>query len=354
MIDLQFLGNFISKETLMIFRSLTKSVLLVVAFLFITGSAEIVFAEENARFLSASELKNIAGRIERAESGIKNIKIESEAWVETKASLSDPCESWERTLRYVSSTAWLEGHAGRRARVDVHREMRPWQDGLSAYYEGSYSIGFDGFQGRYARHTKVYGGKKSFVKEGMIVAEAPAALKSQWSRKFTGAAFSLNFIFENREYAISDLFRWADDPITAVPTSFQFIIEPYDSIECIRIASKGTKRFRKSWWLDPSRGYALIGYEYVDILEDGSEKIRDRIKVKKLKKVAEAVWWPMEAEQISRSYEQGEPWQRFVYHAGEVVANDPNFDEKIFTVDFPEGYLIYDRIKGLKYTSSGK
>jgi len=32
-----------------------------------------------------------------------------------------------------------------------------------------------------------------------------------------------------------------------------------------------------------------------------------------------------------------------------VVANDPNFDETIFTVPFPDGYLIDDKVAGKKY-----
>ena len=42
-------------------------------------------------------------------------------------------------------------------------------------------------------------------------------------------------------------------------------------------------------------------------------------------------------------------YNRIVYRASNVVANDPNFDESIFTVPFPEGYLIDDKVTGKKY-----
>ena len=47
--------------------------------------------------------------------------------------------------------------------------------------------------------------------------------------------------------------------------------------------------------------------------------------------------------------ETDKPWKRIVYRASNVVANDPNFDENIFTVPFPEGYLIDDKVNGVKY-----
>lgn len=49
-------------------------------------------------------------------------------------------------------------------------------------------------------------------------------------------------------------------------------------------------------------------------------------------------------------YETGKPWKRIVYRASKVVANDPNFDESVFTVPFPEGYKVEDKIEGRTYT----
>ncbi len=104
-----------------------------------------------------------------------------------------------------------------------------------------------------------------------------------------------------------------------------------------------------SWWLDPSRGFALLGHDNIRIREDGSERVSTRIRVTKLKEAAPGVWWPMEAYGESRLSKPGEPYSRTVYRASSVVANDPNFDEAIFTVPFPEGYLIDDQIAGKKY-----
>jgi hypothetical protein len=104
-----------------------------------------------------------------------------------------------------------------------------------------------------------------------------------------------------------------------------------------------------SYWLDPAHGFALRGKKSIAKYEDGHEEIAHFVKVTKLKETAPGIWWPMEVVSVSRPYEDGKPWRRYVYRASNVVANDPNFDESIFTVPFPDGYSIDDQVTGRKY-----
>jgi hypothetical protein len=83
--------------------------------------------------------------------------------------------------------------------------------------------------------------------------------------------------------------------------------------------------------------------------EDGHEELVDFVKVTKLEKVSPGIWWPVEIIDVSRPYENGKPWRKVVYLASNVVVNDPNFDESIYTVPFPKGYLIDDKVTGKKY-----
>ena len=108
-------------------------------------------------------------------------------------------------------------------------------------------------------------------------------------------------------------------------------------------------RARISYWLDPARGFALLGHDNISIRKDGSEQVSTRIRVTKLKEVTPGMWWPIEATLISSPLKPGDPYSRTVYRASNVVANDPNFDESIFTVPFPDGYLIDDKVSGRKY-----
>ncbi len=288
------------------------------------GGSLTTQAKDSESVLSPEQLKDLAPKIEAAEKRLRNIKIDSEIWVETKANLSDPCEPWPRSPVCVSSTAWFtgdwscqtgispqgnsEGHAKGKARVDVHKEVLEWQEGVAPYAEESYSMGFDGQHGRIVFHTRGELRKALPVKEGRILPEAPDSLKWGWYHRFTGLDFTLNFFFRGKEYTFSDLFRWSDDPKSTVPSCFEFTREVYQGVQCIKVATKGTIHFQKSWWLDPSRGFALLGYKYIRVLEDGTERIRNYIEVNKLKKVSDdGVWWPIEATLISEPLNPGRP-----------------------------------------------
>jgi hypothetical protein len=306
-------------------------------------SAAIVQAEDSQSVLSTNELKEIATQIKAAEKILLNIKVESEAWMEEKLSPSKP---WQQTPIYVSSTAWLDGLADSKARVDVHQEILEWRNGIAPYLEKSSSYGFDGQYGRVVNHTQEWNGEKTFLKTGEILPEPPKRLKTGWLRRCTGIHFSLHF-FRNEIYKFSELFQLASDPNSEAASILEFSHEEFLGVDCIKINSE---TYHKSYWLDPSRGFALLGNKETGTYEDGSERIASFVKVNKLKKVASGLWWPMEISIESDPAKHGEPYKRFVYRASNVIANDPNFDENIFTVILPDGYLIDDKVAGKKFT----
>lgn len=328
------------------------------------GSLVTARAKDTGGILSANELKQLATEIAAIEKSLLNVKIESEAWIETKGSLSDPCEPWQRTPLCVASTAWFDGQPRGKARVDVHKEVTVWIQGHAPYFEHAYSIGFDKQYGRVAYHTTGHPGKTYPLKEAKILPDAPKKLRRRWVARFTGIRFSLNFFFADSDlidYTFSDIFRWASEPNCPAAFPFEFSREEFQGAECIKVALKGAKGPLKLWWLDPSRGFALLGHKYVAKLADGTERIRRFIKVSKLKEVAPGFWWPMEAYILSAPTESGPTYERFVYgasnlyerfvyRASNVVINDPNFDESIFTIPFLHGYLIDDQVAGRKYT----
>lgn len=349
---------FLSKDGLSMISkdhcSNTKLLLRLAIFFILLSIPAVIQAEEPKSALSPQELKELAVIIQAVEKGLSNIKIESEAWEEHSTSASGP---WQRTPIYWSSTAWFSGdwssrrwnadqhtfetHIQGKARVDVHKRVLEWQEGLAPYGESSYSVGFDGRYGRMARHTVGHSGKTRPVKEGKLLSEAPRSLEII---AFTGTRFSLQFC-ESEIYKFSKMFELASDPNSKVAEEIKFAREEFEGTECIKISSKfGNLRY----WLDPSRGFALRGKKSIDIFEDGHEELVEFKKVSKLKEVAPGIWWPMEASIVSRPA-TGKPWRRFVYRASNVVANDPNFDESIFTVPFPDGYLIDDKVAGKKY-----
>jgi len=315
------------------------------------SSAAVLQAKESKSILSAKEIRDLAVQIETVEKSLLNIKIQSEAWVERKTS-SAPCNPWKKTPIYWSSTAWLDGLPTGKMRVDVNRQVLEWKDGAAPTAEESYSAGFDGQYGRVANHTFGHSGKILPLEKGELTPDAPKNLKIGQASYFTGTGFSINFWPVNKGYKLSQVFYLASDTNTAAASKtdeLEFTREKFQGVDCIKFGPRSQKGGHESYWLDPSRGFALIGYEHTSILKDGSEKVKSRIKVNKLKEVAPGVWWPMEAFLERALLDPQKPYERIIYHVTDVIANDPNLDENIYTVPFPKGYMVDDKVTGKKY-----
>ena len=317
-------------------------------FLIVLNSVQ---AERLKSTLSVEELKYLVPEIKAAEKRLHNIKIESEAWVEEKTDLSNPCEPWKRTPTYISSTAWFDGNREGRARVDFHKKVLKWEKGAAPYLESNYSASFDGKHGRYIKNSTSHSGKVFHINNYSVLPDAPHELRNEWYQKMLGINASLNFHFSSEKEMFSSLFQYAIDPNSALKnagvdpnfavkkTDLEITFQELKDAECINISLKG-KRSQESWWLDPNRGFALLKYENTRTDKDGREVPDNSTDVRRLDKVAENLWWPMEVYFISASFEAGNPWKRIVYRATNVVANAPNFADSIFTPPIPEGYSV--------------
>jgi hypothetical protein len=305
--------------------------------------------------ISVAQLEELGIQTKTAEKKLHNLKVCSDLWVEKNNNPKDPCAVWQQTPIYVSSTMWSDGRPGGRIRVDVHKQvLEGWMtnEKRGPYSERSFGDSFDGATGRSIVKTNGFLGKVVPAKEGVITTKKPQSLDSSWSRQYTGREFTMNFFQLNSQGTLlSDLFSLAEDPNSTVMTYFEFNWEKLMGIECIEISTKETKtrNWGKRWWLDPARGFAMLRYEHVRILEDKTETFRKLIEIQELREVAEGIWWPIRATSITEPLRSGEPYTRMKYQASDVVANDPNFDGSIFTVPFPKGYLVDDKVAGKKY-----
>jgi hypothetical protein len=178
----------------------TKTIFQISLTFIFLGALSVTQAKGVTSVFSTDVLKEITDAVESAERPmISNLKVESEVWIETRASLSDPCEPWNRTPICVLATAWFDGLVGGKARYDVHRQVLEWQNGAAEYIEESYSVGFDGQQGRLVRFTTGPIGKVLPVEEGVVFKDSPRRLGTDLLRTCTGAQFSLQFFFANEE-----------------------------------------------------------------------------------------------------------------------------------------------------------
>jgi len=314
---------------------------------------DIASAESSQTILSAEEIKQSIPQIEAAEKKVLNVKIEAETWMEESTSPTGP---WERTPTYVAATSWFDGTPRGKGRVDVHREVLNsyWVDGgRYMQSERSYTACYDG---RVVR--KIYekesedGGKTRFARRGEIRDQAPEIFKGKMTGVVTGLRFTTKYFFIDRDDItfFSQFFKTATSPGAVVNGSFEAVREDYNGVQCIRLSMK-SKSLHTNWWLDPSRGFALLGYENVSTNKEGKDFVDVRIKVNKLKEIADGIWWPMEGtvESDRRDPRKPDTYARMVFHALDVVVNDPKFDNSIFSVSFPAGYTVYDRVNDKTY-----
>jgi len=328
----------------------SKSLVLVITLFVLI--IDITRADNSQVILSAEEVKHLISKIEDAEKSLLNIKVESEAWMEESPSPSGP---WERTPVHVTATSWFSELSKSKARVDVHSEISKVRDGNSgsySYTEQNYTASYDGQFGKIIYHKYGNVGKPLYIKRGEVLSDAPRIFNGRRTGAVTGLRFTTNYFFADRpdRESFSQYFKIAISPEALEADAFEIVREEYNDIQCIKFSLKKSKSFRMTWWFDPSRGFALLKYENIRILENRSEMLDSRITIGKLKKIGDNIWWPVEGTIESDRRKSGEPYQRTVYRASKVVANDPNFDEAVFTVPFPDGYLIDDQVAGRKYT----
>jgi hypothetical protein len=333
--------------------------LLVPCFLFLTSG---VRAEKTATTeLSVEELRVVARSMRAVEDALLNVRIDSDSWVE-----EGPCSAgpWEQTPVCWSTTAFFEKISSPRARIDVHKQVARWENGAAPYLEMSYSVSFDGEEGRRKEISSCYSGKSFDRHSGYILPKASGQLTG--FGRITGIEASLFFHYRGVREPLPERFS-ANFEAAADPHSFlsalgaadpnysnikpfknKVVREELRGIQCTKMVGMPDSGSIE-WWLDPNRGFALLRMKALRIEQDGNEQVNSSINVTKLQEVAENIWWPMEAYFVSRPAEIDKPWRRIVYRASNVVANDPNFDQGIFTVAFPEGYSVDDQIRGRTY-----
>ena len=151
-----------------------------------------VVVGETASELSVDELKIVGQSIKSIENTLLNVRIDSDYWYEYGPTTSGP---WEKTPVGFSTTAFFEKNPSPRVRIDFHKSVLPWKNGLAPYYEESFSVGYDGIQGRYKSISHVYGGKSIDRHRGEILLEAPVQLLD--CGRFTGIEASLFYHFRN-------------------------------------------------------------------------------------------------------------------------------------------------------------
>ncbi len=311
--------------------------------------------------LSREDLQAIAKSMRAVEDALQNVRIESESWVEHGSSSSGP---WQRTPVSSSKTAFFGPISCNRARINVHKSVMPWKNGKAPYHEQSYSVSFDGTEGRRKSISSHYNDKTFEVNRGSVLPKAPPRIGAL--RFATGIKATLFFHYRDlpeplpRRFstgfeAMVDVNSFTEtladhDPNYAdiTPLDYKVVFDKLEGVRSLKVVV-WDERVTNKLWFDPDRGFALLRVDELREGQDGNGDIISSIKVTELEKVSENIWWPMEAYFIRRTPEKEQPWRRIVYRASDVEVNDPHLDDSIFTISFPEGTRVHDELADKTY-----
>jgi len=269
-----------------------------------------------------TKLNEIYKVIRTIEKKVLNVKVDSECWKEKW----DPKKNeWIKDSEvYISCTSWFNGLPKSKARIDVHKEVLKWTDGVAPYAEDEYSVSFDGQLARKVHHRSGPINKTFKMREAYITSQPSKDLYAPWYNVATGARFSLVLHNNNSGVLMSEYFKMPDQEVKAPKIELKH--EKFSGVECVKFGSGYLPRIgEQAYWFDPGRGYALMGTKRINIRKDGTEWLVESMKVEELKEVSEGIWWPTKATLEGEDPSTGE-LTRSVYRASNIVINDPDFN----------------------------
>lgn len=235
---------------------------------------------------------------------------------------------WEKTPYQMSGTAYFGDPAGGAVRLDISREIFPAQPDLLKWEETAYSIGFDGASGHEVIYK--YGGighpisalsASTFKSMRQVLDYSPR----RWA---TGIEFSTHYVLNEGDRFSAAIKRLVKQGTPGI-------------VDRVKLDGRDLIRYRfppvhtGTLWFDPNRNYTLIAHE---VIHNGQVEQSDRVT--ELVEATPGVWYPIAATHEGPSESTAKGTQRYSYRARKVVANDPAFDAKIFTVPIPANHPV--------------
>src|SRR5665213_569426 len=242
--------------------------------------------------------------------------------------------TWNRTPVETQEDVYLDGMPGGKARIDCHKQVGVWIAGAAPYYSNdAFSAAFNGKNGTTLTPR---------IAEGSFL-PGPPPLLDAGDGSMAATGFSIYYWDRRNKRGLGEFLENIDRRFTTVTP------EIHDGVQTIRIEISNS-RFSEKFWLDPARGYSLLAHIITNTYPDGTTLGRSRGQVTKLIEAAPNVWFPAEAFQEFGPTDGTRT--RVVFNGSNIVANDKNFDESIFTIAFAPGVVVDDRVSLTKRTRS--
>jgi hypothetical protein len=279
-------------------------------------------------------LRSLRQAVELNENRLLNLRVDGRCYWEI---WDEQAKTWNYGGE-TTVTAWRLGVQSDKARIDYHQRFLPLEDGPAPYTDESFVVANNGSVNQ-TLFTKTGVPESPLAHpRGHIDAKREPSLDTEcatgWQHSIYGASglvggtvrFSTVFAPETRRVV----------NLRARQTEF-------NRTACLEL-KYGIRGFEATCYFDPTRNYAMLGGE-----RSRNGVVIDRWTVEKLLEPDSALYYP--AKVITYVFSpNGQPRSRGTYEASTVVANDPNFRDDIFTIQWPVGTVVHDKISGITFT----
>ncbi|MCL2640441.1 MAG: hypothetical protein FWD53_06325, partial [Phycisphaerales bacterium] len=279
------------------------------------------------------DLVEVRKHIIAAEKALHNVRVKStskyEWWHETE-------EKWVLNGESRGTSTRLAVPASK-MRLDFDAVTTQWVQGAYPWITQKKIVAYNGRVGQELELG--FGPSEQEMKatsRGTLTRERPA--EDHHGKAFSGWIFTVQGKLDSStprtpSLRVSELFEDKFVEVTARRGEF-------GGVQTVDLVVDFTQ-WDERWilYLDPSRQYALLGYE-----ELTRGQVTTKWTIEKLVEAAPGIFYPTEV--MSESFRWGGasyvPFSRGRYVATEVVVNDPNFSEAVFDIYWPEGCIVYD------------
>ena len=308
---------------------------------------------------------NLAKIIAASESQLRNLTVTAR---QTQMFWDESMGQW-KDAGDANLTMWLDGKPDSKMRIDFQHRRSRWINGAKPFFTDSCVITYNGQVGQVLERVpdKVLLEHKNVCPRGRITGDRPNMSVADCG---SGWLASLYGVEEGRKMRLSELIELIKGMTNSagfsiVSTNYIFSTN-YNGIACVQLTLKeypvrtgriqdsscntqgwGLAQARTDWFLDPSRNYALLGYKIVMPCSGSSHEC----VVGELIEPAPGVFYPKKAAFYAVGRD-GKPKSLITYEGLNIVANDPNFSDDIFSMQWPTGAMVRDEVFGTTFKIS--
>jgi hypothetical protein len=222
--------------------------------------------------------------------------------------------------------------------MDISRAVQQWRNGTAPTAEQVFAMGYDGNVGHLVRHQSGPEGRLVPDRIVQVFRNPPSLLTDKYYLYSTGARFSIAFYGGDDE--ARSFSALLGEAVAKKLGPSEIALDRVNGVEAVRVTFGDRARSSAVHWFDPARGYARIRYE-ATIFQNNARELSELDEVLTLAEAAPGIWFPTSARHTERTPTLAEArMERIVYTTREVKANDPAFDEGVFTVPIPPGYRV--------------